>query len=102
MKVEGKEDEQAATAVKPGAMDSEDNQRKSTLSLAKPGTGVGIPKKRQKLQPFKFLPPDSFGKSKPGMLEQSGKLQQMKSFPKPQISGPGQKDQGPQASASLT
>lgn len=81
MKVEIREDDQAASGVKAGPVDSEETQRKSTLSLAKSGTGV--PKKRQKLQPFKFLPPDSFGKSKPGMLETSAKSQQMKSFPKP-------------------
>lgn len=70
--------------------DDEDNYRaavdehdqKSTLSNAK--GDAAAPKKRQKVQPFKFLPPDSFGKSKPGMLEHS-KPQQIKAFPKPSM-----------------
>lgn len=46
-----------------------EHDRKSTLSNAK--EDAVPPRKRQKVQPYKFLPPDSFGKSKPGMLEHS-------------------------------
>ena len=73
MKVGVPEDDQETPGAKAGPVDSEEAQQKSTLSLAK--SGAGVAKKRQKLQPFKFLPPDSFGKSKPGMLETSNKSQ---------------------------
>lgn len=70
----------ASSAILKDTQTDADNLKNSQLQHK---SGTAVNKKRQKLQPFKFLPPDSFGKSKVGMLENSGKLQQIKSFPKP-------------------
>ena len=73
---------------KEAQKDQDDNEGRSTISNSRT-KDTAPTRKRQKVQPFKFLPPDSFGKNT--VLERS-RPQELKNFTKPAMALSGSRD----------